>query len=108
MTLSEWQTIVAIGAGLLAIGSAIYSWLTGRASANAKEIDDLADRQRDLERRVDAVEGELRHLPDKDRVHKLEVAMEGMRGDIGRIADGFQTMSRTVTRIDEYLLRAGK
>ena len=64
-----------------------------RAQAGAKEHD----------RRIQAVENELKHLPTGEEFADLQVAMARVEGDVKRIEEGVGTITRVVNRIDDHM-----
>ncbi|MBB4302337.1 hypothetical protein GGD81_001364 [Rhodobium orientis] len=102
--LDEFKTWVGtIGGGLGAV-SVVYTWLTSRSATNAAELQKHSELLTETTRRVDAIEGEMRHLPDKDTVHKMELAMAEIRGELGQMSASAQATQRTVQRIEAHLL----
>jgi len=105
--LGEIGTVLGIASTVVALSSALYTWLTSRSKANADTIEALKDEHTTLRERVQKLESEIIHLPDKDSVHRLELHVTEMSGSIGRIEEQFKGVSRTVNRIDDFLMKAG-
>ncbi len=103
--LKDW--FGAIG-GLIGVCSIFYTWVTSRAAANATTLEKMGDEVTTLTRRVDHIDTELQHLPDKDTVHKMEVSMAEIRGEIGQMTEASKATQRTVQRIENHLLGSGK
>jgi hypothetical protein len=92
----------------IALAAAAYAWLTARSKANSahlKAVDAMLD---DHKQRIGAIEGEMRHMPAKDDVHELKIAIAELRGTIGRLDESHNGVSRIVNRIEAYLLDQGK
>jgi hypothetical protein len=69
----------------------------------------------ELSERLGNVEVALQHMPDKDTVHRLEVAVAEVRGDVRAqseavrgLADNVRTVAASGERIESYLLQAKK
>ncbi|MDH1007410.1 DUF2730 domain-containing protein [Pseudomonas nicosulfuronedens] len=73
---------------------AIYTWLTNRQAASAKELLELRTR-------IVALEEHVRHMPDHTAITELLGDMKAVRAQL----DGMQAISRAVDRINDYLLR---
>ena len=71
--------------------------LTGQQRNHAKSVGELKDR-------VAKIEAEIAHLPNKDSVHQLELAITKIGGDISTMSEKFASVARTSTRIEQYLL----
>lgn len=72
----------------------IYSWLTARQAASAKELLELRTR-------IVALEEAIRHVPDQAAIAELLGDMKAVRAELA----GMQASSRAVDRINDYLLR---
>lgn len=81
----QWLMVTAIG---------IYSWLTARQAASAKELLELRTR-------IVALEEAIRHVPDQAAIAELLGDMKAVRAELA----GMQAISRAVDRINDYLLR---
>ncbi|RVJ42364.1 DUF2730 family protein [Sinorhizobium medicae] len=55
------------------------------------------------DRRIQRVEDELKHLPDKDTVMELKLALAELKGTVNALGETVGSVSRTVHRIDDYL-----
>lgn len=118
--LKDWLGLAALA---ISVGTFLWSRLT---SDGKKALDELAahkgnttralgelDSRLDLHgERLQTIEGELRHLPDKDGVNELKVAITELRGAVGKIDAAFsamqQTMQPAVRRIEDFLLKSAK
>ncbi|WP_422371331.1 DUF2730 family protein [Hoeflea sp.] len=55
------------------------------------------------DRRIQAAEGELKHLPDKDTVNDLRLTLAQLQGNVSALSESMGSVSRTVHRIDDWL-----
>jgi uncharacterized protein Yka (UPF0111/DUF47 family) len=111
---------------LLAFGQTAHMLLSTSATKAIKEIEslikrldkDAEDRKRDeqaivarlngVEQRVLEIDSELRHLPSKDTVHKIEISLEQMKTELAKVASSADQSARTAARVETYLLERGK
>lgn len=56
------------------------------------------------DRRVQAIEGEMRHLPDRDSAHRLELTMEKISGRLDTLDERLKPIAATSGRLQEFLL----
>ena len=109
--IKEWAGLIAV---LMTVGTALFTWFTasGRNAmealkAHRKEQHDLDKaldhKLADHDRRIQTVESELKHLPDKDSVMELKLSIADLKGTVGTLGESMGSISRTVHRIDEYL-----
>ena len=60
------------------------------------------------DRRIQAVESEMKHLPDRDMAHRLELAVEKMSGRLDTMAETLKPIRATTERMNELLMDQGK
>ncbi len=115
-TIAPW---VSLALSLIALVGIIYGWLTRGektvAAALDKHKEDAAEDARktaaamaDMERRVLSLEGELRHLPDRNQAHNIELALEKLNGRIEVLATQLEPVSAIADRWQELILEQAK
>lgn len=102
--LADATPIVAFILSAIALATQVKSIL----SSGEKKLD---ERQKtaektliDHDRRIQAIEGELKHLPDKDSVHKLQVDLTEMKGQISTMVKSSEATERATRRVEEFLI----
>lgn len=79
--------------------------ITSKAKANAEHLKAVDAKLVDLDRRVQSIESELKHLPNKDDVNELKLAMAQLDGTVGRLDESLSGISRTVRRVEGFLMK---
>ena len=95
---TDIRDILTIVSLALALGSLIYNWLTRPGTDALKKVEAVEDR-------VARVEGELRHLPDKGAVHRMELSLAELRGDLRTMSAQLAPVKAVADRLQEFLLR---
>ena len=67
-------------------------------------VDKAETKLVEYDRRIQALEGDFKHLPSKDDIHALVLAVEIIKGELGKMGATYDGVNRTVRRIEEYLL----
>lgn len=93
---------------LFTFGVTLYNWLTAGSRNNGTALAEVAENIEKLDRRISKIEGEMNHLPDKDSQHQLELHMVELLGDMKTMAESQKNTTRTVSRMEEFLLQQGK
>lgn len=88
----QWIVMAVLG---------FYTWLTNRQAASAQEMMVLRTR-------IIALEEHVRHLPDHSAVTDLLGDMKAMRSELTGVKDALAPLSRSLDRINDYLLRDKK
>ncbi|MHA7881733.1 DUF2730 family protein [Nitratireductor rhodophyticola] len=103
--LMPWLSATAL---IISLGTSVSTFLTSGAKQNSKKIADLDEAAKALESRVQELETEMRHLPDKDAVHRLELTLKDMSAEIIKIGTSAEQSARTTARVEAYLLEQNK
>lgn len=104
MSPGDVHTWLAIAALAISIGGSLYIWLTSGSRANAEQIGDTVKRVEECERRCDRLEVDLRHLPDRDQVQRMEITLTQMKGEIAVLNERLMPVAAIADRLQEFLL----
>lgn len=74
------------------------------AKASKSVVDVLVGKVDKVEDRITIIEGDLKHLPDKDVTHRLEIAIANMRTEVRELAATVKPIGATMGRVQEVLL----
>jgi hypothetical protein len=85
----QWLILTVLG---------VYTWLTKRQAASTQELLELRTR-------IVALEEHLRHLPDPTAITDLLGDMKAIRAELSGVKDALSPLSRSLDRINDYLLR---
>ena len=113
------QSYLALASLLISVGGTIYAWLTRSGREAVERVStlegriDLAVKERDrkidaLEDRVSRIEGELKGVPDRESVHRMQLEMERMRGTIEVLNERLIPLAAISGRLQEFLLEQAK
>lgn len=114
-TLKDWMTVIG---SALAVILSLYAILTKPAKESSdrletfeKEVDEklhkLAGEDIGHDQRIQRLENEMQHLPDKDMVHRMELSMKDMQVQMATMASETQATSRSLRRMEEWLIKKG-
>lgn len=119
MTLADVKDWLVVANTGLALGAVIYAFLTrqgkeaGEKAAKLEAKLETAIKERnekidDLEDRIARVEGELKGVPDRESVHKMQLELERMRGTIDVLNERLVPLAAISGRLQEFLLEQTK
>lgn len=108
MDLSQLVPWLSAAALIISLGTSISTFLTSGAKENSKKLAKMEETTTALDGRVQALEGEMRHLPDKDAVHRLELTLKDLQTEIRQIGTSAEQSVRVATRVENYLLEQKK
>lgn len=99
-TIRNWAGTLAL---LISAASVILVWVKSPGEAVARRLKEVSDSLKGHDRRIQAVEHEIKHLPTSDDFRKLQITVTKLEGDMKRIEEGVGLINHTVRRIDDYL-----
>lgn len=112
-SLANWASVV------IALTAILFTALSNRARATKDTMDaldkrltaaddDLDHRLAGVERSLGRLETDFAHLPDKDTVHDLRLAVADLRRDIAVIAESVKPVAAIAARMQDWMLEHGK
>lgn len=108
MTAQEMLPYVNLVLGVLALLGIAKGYFSSGEKTLTINVKGAETKLIEHDRRIQAIEGELKHLPNKDTVNKLQVDMTELKGDIALIAKSSEATERATRRVEEFLLRHDK
>jgi len=105
----------------VSVGTGLYAWLASKDRATAIQFRELELRFGALEGRVvksdlenqaqvQRIYAQLKNVPDKEAIHKLELGMQEVRGAVDQMKeqwkDQLTQMQRSFQRLEDFLLDA--
>lgn len=130
MSAGDIKDWLSIATGLISIGTFLYVFLTrGGKEAGEKvskletKVDEkvtalevklnaaIAERDRkidNVEDRIARLEGELKGIPDRDSVHKMQLEMVAVRGALDVLNERLVPLAAISGRLQEFLLEQAK
>ncbi|MBW8638981.1 DUF2730 domain-containing protein [Hoeflea sp. WL0058] len=114
--IAPWLGLIAL---FISVGGTVYAWLTSRSKEYAKKLDNLNEgRAKDLSEintrlnghasRIQTIEDEMKHLPDRDSQHRVELALAEMNGRFAALDEKLKPIASTSQRLSEFLLEQAK
>lgn len=104
-TIMPWLAAAAL---ILGLGNTITTFLTSGSKENTRRIANCEKRQAELESRLQSVEDEIKHLPDRGMVHELQLTLKDIQIEMASIKAATEQSTRTSRRVEEYLLSHAK
>ena len=96
----DWMALLAL---LLSTANLLWAWISRPARDVGARVDDVDDRIDEAfeglkghDRRIQRVEDDVRNLPTKDDLHRVDMKVVSIKTELDIVA-------RVVTRIDEFL-----
>jgi hypothetical protein len=108
LTLSDLSPVISGIGGLLGIISIAYTWITARSRVNGEEIKVLRERSVEHDRRIDRIEKDIEHLPDRNHAQTMQLELAQMSGEIRILAERLKPVTAISERLQEFLLEEAK
>jgi len=105
---SDPRALASVLGLVVSVAGSIYAWISSRSKATADEIDKLELRINDLDKTVLTLKSEMQHLPDKDLVTDIRLALAKLEGTVGQFGEKLAGVAHVVGVIDQTLREDGK
>lgn len=114
--LVPWLSAAAL---ILSLGTTVFTLMSTPARKTAGDLDSYKKANNEAvkqtfdtllkhESRLQSLELEIKHLPDVEAVHRLELAMRDMQTQIAGMAASAQATERTARRVEDFLIAQAK
>jgi hypothetical protein len=90
---------------VITLGMLLKTIFGSGAKELALKIELQTTKLTEHDRRVQRLESAFEHLPSKDNVHKQQLDISDMKGEIGIIKKSIETTERTTRRVEEFLIK---
>lgn len=108
-----WR-VVSIVSLIVSLGSAVAVYMNSpgrKLDASVQRLTATVDEQKDKtlealkahDRRIQAVEDEIKHLPTSEEIAELQVSLAEAKGQIARVDEMVTWVKATVQSMDNYL-----
>lgn len=106
---------VSLALGVVALLGHLKGWINAGEKTLADKVKDAGARVKAAEDRLEShatrilsIEGELRHLPDRDGFHRLEMRMTELTGQLNTMTERLKPVEAIGERLQELLLERAK
>lgn len=108
MTPSEVSQYVGLALAIIALlGHAKGYFSSGEKTLTAR-VEKAETKLVEYDRRIQAVEGEMKHLPNRETAHKLELALAQMNGRLDTMTATLEPIRATTDRLNELLVEQAR
>lgn len=110
MTLEDFRLWAPIFISAMAVTVTVWIFRISsrRADVTAQQakLDQIEKDVGRVDHRVAKLEHDFQHLPTKEQVHKLDLAVSDMKGDVKAMSETMRAVDKTTGRLENYLLSA--
>lgn len=99
---------IAAALSFSSLASQLYVVFTSPSKKNAEDIVGIRRNQAEHDRRIQRMEDEMKHLPDRETTHRLELLMEKMSGRLDTVDEKLKPIQALGDRLNEVLLEQAK
>jgi hypothetical protein len=106
---TQWMPVITFFIAASTAAGLLYKWFSADGTAAIKALEEhkksVWSAHEALERRVQTMEAEYRHLPDREDIHGLKLAMAEMAGTSGRNEEKLIALTKTVENLYSFVQR---
>lgn len=108
MTAGEITQYLSLALAALAVLGHAKGYFSSDAKALTGRMDVTESTLADLDRRTQVVEGELRHLPDRDSQHRIELQLAEINGRFAAFEERLKPIAAMGERMHEVIMERVK
>lgn len=108
----EWASLIL---SLMAIATTLWTLITSSSKGAHKRIDKLEEaransadtivtRFQQTESRLLTLESDIKHLPEREQVHRIEIAVERLSGRLETLDERLKPVAAVAMRLQEFEL----
>lgn len=103
MNILDLMPYISLAISIITLGTLVRTVMTSGEKALAKRIDEIEDEQEAHDRRIQAVEAEFKHLPDRDSQHRIEINMEKLNGRLDTLTESLKPIRANGDLLNQLL-----
>lgn len=100
-----WLSAIAL---LISLGTSITTFFTAGSKKNAQRIEELETELSRQDGRIQAIESEMKHLPDRNMIHELQLTLKDMQVDMAALKTTAEQAATISRRLEDFLLYQSK
>ncbi|MCY1705498.1 DUF2730 family protein [Pannonibacter sp. SL95] len=108
MTPSEISQYLGLVLAVIALLGHLKGYFASGEKALTSRVEKMSTAQDSHERRIQWIEGEIKHLPDRDAQHRMELQLTEMKGMFAAMDERLRPIAATSERMHELLMEHAK
>lgn len=115
MSAQEMLPYLSLALGLIALLGHAKGYFSSGEKTLLARIDKTVEKVEKIEaelvgndRRIQAIEGEIKHLPDRETTHRMELAMTEISGKLNVMAERLKPIEAIGERLQETLMEQAR
>ncbi|CAN7259719.1 DUF2730 family protein [Brucella pseudogrignonensis] len=108
MTPGEILPYLSLALAMIAIAGHAKGWINSGEKQLKDSVDAHTAKLTDHDRRVQSLENEIKHLPDRDAQHRMELSLAEMNGRFAALEEKLKPIAATSERLHELLMEQAK
>ncbi|RRY17901.1 DUF2730 family protein [Brucella anthropi] len=108
MSPAEIAAYVSLALGIIALGGHVKGWINSGEKQLKDDVSSHTGKLTDHDRRIQTLENEIKHLPDRDSQHRMEIQLAEMNGRFAALEEKLRPIAATSERLHELLMEQAK
>ncbi|CAK7257536.1 MULTISPECIES: DUF2730 family protein [unclassified Shinella] len=108
MDLSILMPWIGAALSIIALGTQLKAIISSGERKLEERVTKVELKLVEHDRRIQTVESEMKHLPDRETAHNLQISMERIAGRLDTMDERLRPIAATNHRLQEYLLEQAK
>lgn len=108
MSPAEIAAYVSLALGIIALAGHVKGWINSGEKQLKDDVSSHTGKLTDHDRRIQTLENEIKHLPDRESQHRMELALSEMNGRFAALEEKLKPIAATSERLHELLMEQAK
>lgn len=108
MDLSQVMPWIGAALSIIALLTQLKSMLTAGEKRLDERVAKMEAKAVEFDRRIQSVESELKHTPDRGTMHRLEMALTEVSGKLSVLEERLRPIAATNERLNELLVEQAR
>ncbi len=108
MSPAEISAYVGVALGVIGLLGHLKGWINSGEKQLKDDVSAHTTTLTDHDRRIQTLENEIKHLPDRESQHRMEISLAEMNGRFAALEEKLKPIAATSERLHELLMEQAK
>jgi len=108
MTPAEISQYLGLALAIIALLGHAKGYFSSGEKTLTTRVEKAETKLVEYDRRIQSIEGEIKHLPDRETTHRMELAMSEINGKLNVMAERLKPIEAIGERLQETLMEQAR
>ena len=108
MSPAEVSAYIGVALGAIALLGHLKGWINSGEKQLKDDVVSHTEKLTAHDRRIQSIENEMKHLPDRKAQHRMELSLTEMNGRFAALEEKLKPIAATSERLHELLMEQAR